>query len=191
MENTLNKPSRLSDKLEMMDKEIRAWSKVTRQDLVKRILSLNLQEKSRIQFDGRPTTKAERREREDAAPLHKSVREYLKKQQGEIEKVAFSFARKGIWLEHGVGRGRPVRSPQALAAARPWLGDILERATEELADLLEENYADIAASELRILVPGIVDTRVGNSKYPEYIQFDKAQGPGAGPVRVIIDPSFF
>lgn len=187
MGNTLNTPSRLGDKLEMMDKEIRAWSKVTRQELIKRILSLNLQEKSRMQFAGAATTKADRRERDEAGPLHKSIRDYLKKQQGEIEKVAFSFARKGIWLEHGVGRGRPVRSPQALAAARPWLGDTLERATEDLADLLEENYADIAASELRILVPGIIDTKVGNSKYPEYLEFEDSQGP----IRVIIDPSFF
>jgi len=187
MKSNINSPSRLGDKLEEMDKEIREWSKVTRQTLVKRILSLNLREKARLQAAEKPTTKAARRRQAEQGPLHKSVRNYLKKRQGEIEKVAFSFARKGIWLEHGVGRGRPVRSPQALAAARPWLGDTLEDATEELATLLEENYADIAASELRILVPGIVDTRVGNMKYPEYLEFEDAQGP----IRVMIDPSFF
>jgi hypothetical protein len=92
--------------------------------------------------------------------LVKSIRSTLKKRDGEIEKVAFQFARHGIFLEHGVGKGRPVRSAKALAYRRPWLSKILPDAVEDLAELLSEEYADIFAAELRFLIPGIIDTKI-------------------------------
>jgi hypothetical protein len=84
----------------------------------------------------------------------------LEKSQGFLESVGFVFARHGIFLEHGVGRGRPVGSSQAEAAKQPWLLRVLPGQIEELADILEERYADIAANELRFLIPGIIDTKI-------------------------------
>jgi hypothetical protein len=92
--------------------------------------------------------------------LYKSLSYKIRKSQGFLESVGFVFARHGIFLEHGVGRGRPVGSSQAEAAKQPWLLRVLPGQIEELADILEERYADIAANELRFLIPGIIDTKI-------------------------------
>ena len=155
---------RLGDRLEEMDRQVLAWAKLTRSHLVGQLLSLGLHEKvalaktvQRIRI--RKTRKGDAFiEKEDF--LATSVRHRLRKKQGELEAVGFSFARHGIFLEHGVGRGRPVRSAKAEGLKKPWLGVVLPHSIEELANILEENYADLAAEELRILIPGIVDTTV-------------------------------
>lgn len=84
----------------------------------------------------------------------------VKKKQQEIVGVQLSFVRHGIFYEHGVGRGRTVDSPQANKAAKVWLNPSLNIAAEEIADLLAERYADLLAEEVRILVPGIIDTKI-------------------------------
>ena len=136
---------RLADRLEGLDKEIRAWSRVTRKDLLFRLAALNLEERVRLS---------------DEVSLKKSLRAKIKKKSGEIERVAFSFARHGIFLEHGVGKGRPVGSAQANRYKKPWLSIVLPDAIENLADILEEEYADIIAAELKFVIPGIIDTKV-------------------------------
>lgn len=145
MTDPYNPSPRLADRLEAMDKEIRGWALLTSKQLLVRIASLGLHERIRLQ---------------EEKPLRQSIFSYIKKNRGDIESVAFSFARQGIFLEHGVGKGRPVRSPQARAAARPWLAPTLPAAVQGLADLLAEEYADIVALEARILIPGIIDTKI-------------------------------
>lgn len=140
-----NQDIRLGDRLEKLDKEIRAWSRVTRKDLLFRLASLNLEERIRL---------------DNEVALKKSLGYKLKKSRGEIEKVSFQFARHGIFLEHGVGKGRPVRSAQANALKKPWLSVVLPDAIDQLADILANEYADIAAADLRFLIPGIIDTTI-------------------------------
>jgi hypothetical protein len=123
----------LIERLESMDREIDAWRKMTVQKLQRRLAGLGLKER---------------------ATLIKSVKGSLRRRNLEIEKVAFSFARHGIFLEYGVGRGRPVKSPQAEAAKKPWLADTLPGQIDELAKILAEEYADITANELRGIIPG-------------------------------------
>ena len=161
---------RLADRLEKLDKKVRNWSTETRRKLLFQLASLDLDQKkelldrlraakrsSRIRFSKNKSGNLEAIHEEQ---LLKSVRSGVRKKQGEIEKVNFSFARQGIFIEHGVGRGRPVRSAKANAFKQPWLSVILPPAIEELADLLAEEYADIAAAELVFRIPGIVDTKV-------------------------------
>lgn len=91
-------------------------------------------------------------------PLIKSIGSALKKDFGEVVRVNFKFRKQGIWLEHGVGKGRPVRS--AKAKPKPWLNPVLNPAIDELADILMEHYADAAATEIKFNIPGIVTRRI-------------------------------
>lgn len=135
---------RISDRLESLDREVNAWRKLTVRQLVRRLGNLGLKERARLA---------------DEKTLKKSVGSSIRRKDLEIERVAFSFARHGIFLEHGVGKGRPVGSTQANRARKPWLSIILPGAVDNLAKILAEEYADIAVEELRFLIPGVVDVK--------------------------------
>jgi hypothetical protein len=134
------------ERIEAMDKEIRAWAQLTRKKLLFRLASLNLQERVGLL--------------NELFSLRNSLGYRVDKHNGNIEKVAFTFPRHGIFLEHGVGKGRPVRSPKAQASKKPWLSVVLPDAIEELAEILAEEYADITAEKIRFLIPGVVDTTI-------------------------------
>lgn len=140
------------DRLQSLDKEARAWLRLTEQRLKRRLLSLSLGEKVALAIE------IKRRANDPEGKLVNSVKGTARKRQGELEYLAFSFARKGIFLEHGVGKHRPKGSP--FVRPKPWLQPTLEPAIEQLADILEQEYADIAAGELRLLIPGIIDIRI-------------------------------
>jgi hypothetical protein len=145
MEGPLQPAPRLADRLEAVEKEIRAWGRATKGELVSKLLSLGLEARA------------------DAAThknLVNSVNYHSKKVGGEIERVSIRFARHGIYLEHGAGRGRPAGSPEANIAAKPWLAPILPGAVEDLADRLAEGYADVVAAEATIRVPGIIESKI-------------------------------
>ena len=61
---------RLGDRLEELDKEIRAWARLTRKQLLFRLASLNLKERVRLSGE---------------VALRKSLRSYVRKKGGEIE----------------------------------------------------------------------------------------------------------
>lgn len=145
MADEFNPGPRLADRLEALDTEVRAWAQVTRRQLIQRVLSLNLRERALVAGDKR---------------LRDSIGFSLRRKDGDIEAVAFSFPRKGVFLERGVGRYRPAGSTAAGAAARPWLQPTLPPAIDILATILSEEFADVAAAELRILVPGVIDTTI-------------------------------
>ena len=93
-------------------------------------------------------------------PLVPSLKVRLRKKGGELTGVGWTFSRHGIFFERGVGKGRPVGSAAANKAARPWLFPTIDSEIESFANLLEQKYADIAAGELRINIPGIYETRI-------------------------------
>lgn len=158
---------RLSDRFEALDREVKGWATLTRKKLMLRLLSLGIDDKielaktqSRIR---RRTTKSGQVKTEKEDFLINSLASRLRKRKGDIESVAFSFARHGIFLERGVGKYRPKGSAAASKAAKPWIAPTLEPSIEELANILEEEYADIAAASLRIVVPGVMNTTVKKS----------------------------
>jgi hypothetical protein len=140
LDNT-NEVRRLIEKRDELDQELREWRKMTRKQLIFKIKSLNLRQKLRVNSD---------------TALVQSIKGSIRKRDGDIESVSFSFARKGIFLEHGVGLGRPVGSASAKKNAKPWLKPILEKEQEALNNILAEKYADIVEAEVVIRIPGIV-----------------------------------
>lgn len=91
----------------------------------------------------------------DYAALQTNIRIRLKKDYGQASRVNIVFPRQGIFLEHGAGRRRTKGR-----GAKPWIVPVLDPAIYELADLLVENYADLAAGEVKFFIPGIIDRRV-------------------------------
>lgn len=149
-----------------MDKLIIGWANVTKGDLLRRLLSMGVRERveitrvqSRIRYLGRVI----RRFVPDP-PLVKTLGYSLKKENGEIVRIAFLFARHGIFLDRGVGYSRHAGSPAAKNAEKPWLRQEIPQAVESLADILEEDYADIAAASLVVTIPGIYQAKVSGLK---------------------------
>lgn len=136
---------RLGDRLEALKKEVRSFARTTRKQLLFRLASLNLEQRARLA---------------DEVRLIKSIRSGVRSRGLEVEAVRFSFARKGIFLERGVGRGRPAGSSAAERTKREWIRPTLEPALAELAELLAGEYADIAAAELSINIPGVYQTKI-------------------------------
>jgi hypothetical protein len=161
---------RLADQLEKMDRAIRGWQRSTKKELLFKLNSLGLEDRARLT---------------EEVALRNSIGYRTRKRSGDIESVGFSFVRHGIYLEHGVGRGRPVGSPQAQAAAKPWLKPVLEPSIDELADLLEEEYGAVVEANLRLLIPGIID--VSTKEPPSHVSYFD----GEREVKIIIDKSFF
>lgn len=158
---------------EQLQAEAKAFGLLTRDKLVRRLMSLGLRqqvelaEALRVRKLSSESAIARKRDynttgekEEKRRPLEKTVRSKVYTKQGWIDAVGQSFARKGIFLERGVGRGRPVNSPKANAAKKEWIKPVLDPAVEELATLLSEKYADLAVQSLRILIPGIIDTKI-------------------------------
>ncbi|HQU51427.1 MAG TPA: hypothetical protein PK643_00365 [Saprospiraceae bacterium] len=135
-------------RFDQLEKEARAWAQLTRKKMIFRLNELGLSNTIAIS--------------QEEKPLRKSIGYKLKKQYGDLSSIGFSFSRHGIFLEHGVGKNRPVGSPAAEAAKRPWLRVVLPGQIEELANILAEQYADIAAQEARILIPGVIDTTISS-----------------------------
>lgn len=135
-------------RLEALDDTLKAFSQQTKEKLLRRLAALGVQKRAKLA----------RKIKEDDNPLVRSVKAGLRKKGGEPEKVFFSFSRTGIWIEHGVGKNRKKGSPAAKAAARKWISHVLPEAVEDLADLVEQEYADAVVGELRFILPGVIDT---------------------------------
>jgi len=165
---------RLGDQLESLEKEIRGWARITKKQLAYKLPGLNL--KQRIQIA---------KELDKDLPLKASLGYSVRKKQGDLESVAFTFVRHGIFFEHGVGRGRLKGSSAAKKAANPWLSEVLPDATDELANILEEKYSDLIQSELRLLIPGVIDVNL--KPLPEFINYND----GEKDIKIVIDKSFF
>lgn len=153
----------------------RGWAQATRKQLMFKLASLNLHQKAAVLGD---------QQLADRIGLQQSIRAFTYRFQGALDRVAFSFQRHGIFLEHGVGRGRPKGSESAARNAKPWLRPVLDPAVDGLSDLIADAYADITAGSLRFLIPGIIDTRIDGVKHIT----TEVQGRQ---VKVLIDPSFF
>ncbi|MEM6771399.1 MAG: hypothetical protein AAF597_12530, partial [Bacteroidota bacterium] len=151
MEGPLPKTSRLANRLDYIDQGIDEWGLKVKDQLIRGILSLNLE--GRYLFAS------------DEKRLVDSVGYHSKRFLGEIDRVSLRFVRHGIFLEHGVGNGRLVYSPEANAAIKSWLYPVLPQATEDLADTIADRYADQVVFDIRLSIPGIINTTVAGGRH--------------------------
>lgn len=138
---------------EQLNKDVSAWAKYQSQRMQRLVATLTLKDKHAIRKEA-----WHKKKNTEYKPLEKSIGANLKRDFGEVSRINFRLAKQGIWMEHGVGKNRPVRS--SAAQPKPWLQPILNPALDTLADLVASNYADRTAGEIKFLIPGIVNRRI-------------------------------
>ncbi len=136
-----------------LNQDVAGWAKFQAQKMQRLVGSLTLKDKHALRKSLWAAAKDP-----DYKPLKQSIGSALKKEYGQVTRINFRFSKQGIWLEHGVGKWRPVRS--AAANPKPWLAAALDPAIDTLAELIADNYADIAAGEIKFFIPGILDRRI-------------------------------
>lgn len=141
MTDEFNPTPRIGDRLEAVIGVAKDWARLTRNDLRFKVASLTLSER---------------------AKLERSIRERVRTRDVDIEKISFSFDMHGMFFDQGVGKGRKKGSAKARekAAQQQWLSPVLDIAIEDLADILEKEYADVAAGELVLRIPGEIETKI-------------------------------
>lgn len=155
--------NRIGNRYRELDAAVTGWSKNTRQQLLMRLAQLGLKDRVALRrrlkviasSPGGKEIRSYLGGKQDEPPIYSNLRVTPKRKNEDLERISILFPRHGIFIEHGVGKYRPVRSPAANRAKRPWLSLVLPNAIEDLADLLAEEYADIAVAELRINIPGV------------------------------------
>lgn len=138
-----------TERIEQANESVREWGKIVLRKLRLRVTSLTLKDRAAILKRTRLVAKN---------PEYKRVIVSLgvgyKRDFGQVGRINFKFTKHGIYLEHGVGKGRPVRS--AKAKPKPWLAPILDPEVQNLADLIANEYADLSLKEIRFNIPGIL-----------------------------------
>ena len=156
---------RLADDLAALDSEVRKFAVVTRRSLQKQVRTRMAMTAARLSLSSRAAVAQYQRSQSRSRgsgrkTLEQSIRYGLRKSGGTIDQVYFSFERHGIFYEHGVGKGRGQGTAEAEANENPWLSVVIPVAIEKLAYLIAEEYANVAAAQIRINVPGIIDTDI-------------------------------
>ena len=138
---------------EQINKEVKEWAKFQAQRMARLVGSLTLRDKIAVYKSVQNAAKNPKYK-----PLNTSISGWVKRELGAPARVNFKFQRHGVFMEHGVGRGRGIGSSGA--RPKPWLAPILDPAIQQLADIMASEYADITAGEIRFLIPGIIDRRI-------------------------------
>ena len=133
--------------------EVRGWAKIQQKRLISRVVSLKLKDKVALK-----KSLNHKANKDDYKPLVPSLGFGLKREFGVVARINFRFAKHGIYFEHGVGRGRPVRS--AKAKPHPFLAPIINSGIDELADIISNGIADMAVGEIKFNIPGITSGRI-------------------------------
>lgn len=154
----------LGDRLEAMDMAIRFWAAETKSILRQRLVALGLDERRAAKRGQSRLRKQLVSKVSNTAVLVKdqylieSLGSSLRRSGLEVEKVSFSFARHGIFLEIGVGKNR--RKGSGNEAPKQWIVTILPRQIEELGYILGDAYADVVAGEIAVDIPGVYSTTI-------------------------------
>lgn len=112
-----------------LNQDVKSWAQETSGDLLDKISELNIV---------------------DTGNLFRRLRHRLGHSFGEVEKISYGFPRYGVFVEKGVGRGRPVGSPKAKQYARPWFNPTLDNRLPDLANRVARHSANLAVKSIKI-----------------------------------------
>ena len=93
--------------------------------------------------------------------LRKSIRNNYKYEYGEISRIGFSFAREGVFVHKGVGRGYVMRNgivvkisknPFGSRFPKPWFNKILLSLIPDLEKIILEYTDKVVINTLRIYI---------------------------------------
>lgn len=143
----------MAERIDDANEAVREWGKITLRKLKRRVSALTLKDRFAIMKRQRLIQKDPEYKR-----IEPSLGVNYKRDFGQIGRINFKFTRHGIFYEHGVGRGRPVRSSRA--TPKPWLAPILDPAIDELADIVMNQYADLLIEEIKFTIPGILSRNI-------------------------------
>ena len=138
---------------EQLNESAKEWAKLNAGKMRRLVGNLVLRDKIAVYKAVRNAIK-----NNEYKPLTSSIGAGIRKESGQVSRINFKFAKQGIYLEHGVGKGR--RRGSSGARPKPWIAPILDNALDELAEILSGEYADIAAGEIKFFIPGIIDRRI-------------------------------
>jgi hypothetical protein len=124
------------------EEEVKSWAKLTKRELIKKLRSLDMRQRTQL---GKMA-----KERLDKSI---SVGYRIYRDLGDIRAISFSFQRKGIFMEHGVGKSRPKGSTKAKRASKPWLNPVIDEAYKEFQSEVVDKYEDAIVKEIRTELP--------------------------------------
>lgn len=132
----------------MLEEALKVWKKETRQRFLRSLARAGIRNKMNVA------------RQEGQKPLYSSIVAGTRKRQGEIASAFVSFAKSGIYVEHGSGRGRKKGSAAATKARKPWILQALNPTVDQLGDILIEHMGAEAVENIKINIPGVITTKI-------------------------------
>jgi hypothetical protein len=142
------------ERSEKLNADVKNWGSQTHTMLAQKLLGMGFRDRIAVARIKKMAKKAGETQPTEP-PLIPNIKTKYKDRSGEIYSIRFSFPRHGIFVEHGVGRGRPITSSRR--RPRPWLSVVIPNQVDRLADIIAADYADLAVRDIRFLIPGIFD----------------------------------
>lgn len=151
------------EKYESLNKAVYEWAKRQKNLMKAQVGSITLRDKHAI----RKSIWAAQHD-EKYKPLSTSIGSRPKKNYGTVNRINFPFSKQGLFLERGTGGypsgkdsgGKPTYNKRSRTYPKPWIAPILDKAIDELADILSKEYADVAMGEIKFVIPGVIDRRI-------------------------------
>ena len=113
--------------VDIYNKGVSDWTRLTREKLYRRILALGLQDRLKFYHELRLRDK-------------RNLKSKLKKSNGQVDKITFTFPYQGWFVETGTRKGISKQSSKAVP--RPWLSLVINDEIKKLADLAAEHMGD-------------------------------------------------
>lgn len=130
---------RSSEEVEAFNEQLKAWSEKVKAALEPSIRSNNI----------------------SGSRLSRSIRSTYQYDYGEIFRLGFSFARHGIFIHKGVGRGYHIhggvvvktsRSPGFNRKAKPWFNPVVVSHLDELGEIIKAYTQTAIVNSTRIFI---------------------------------------
>ena len=128
-----------SEQIEAFNEKVKAWSAKVKSDLVPSIRANDI----------------------SGIKLSRSIRNTFQTEYGEISRLGFSFARHGIFVHKGVGRGYQARNGMVVKTSKtpgfnrqpkPWFNPVVESHLDELGQIIHDHNEKAIINSTRIFI---------------------------------------